>query len=358
MGAALMLGRRGLGQAWPNPAVGCVIVKDGRLLARGWTQASGRPHAERHALDQLAPGAARGATAYVTLEPCSHTGKTPPCADALIDAGVARVVMALTDPDPRVNGSGIARLQAAGIDVTTDVLAEQARADQLGFLIRTQVGRPIVTLKLASSFDARIATASGESQWITGPLARAYVQTLRAEHDAVLVGGETARADLPTLNLRGMGARRQPVRIVASAQLNIPHTGPLTDPNTGGPVWLLHGPDVPAIARAFWAKRATLIEVPLSDGTLDMARALQALGDAGLTRVLCEGGGALAASLLRADVVDRVAGFTAGLALGADARPNLGALGVQHLALAPRFELESVRRVGGDVLHLWRSAQT
>ncbi|NHX27613.1 bifunctional diaminohydroxyphosphoribosylaminopyrimidine deaminase/5-amino-6-(5-phosphoribosylamino)uracil reductase RibD, partial [Escherichia coli] len=168
MALALSLGQRGMGQCWPNPAVGCVIVKDGRIVGRGWTQPGGRPHAEVVALAQ-AGAAARGATAYITLEPCAHHGKTPPCAEALIAAGVARVVTALTDPDPRVAGGGHAMLRAAGIDVTTGVLADQARADHKGFLLARTIGRPMVTLKLATSFDGRIATASGESQWITGP---------------------------------------------------------------------------------------------------------------------------------------------------------------------------------------------
>lgn len=354
MGLALSLGRRGLGQTWPNPAVGCVLVKNNRLLARGWTQAGGRPHAERHALDWLPEGAARGAVAYVTLEPCSHTGQTPPCAEALIAAGVVRVVVAIEDPDPRVSGQGLARLRAAGIKVTCGVLAEEATADQRGFLTRILRGRPFVTLKLASSFDGRIATATGESQWITGPEARQYVQVLRATHDAVLVGGNTARADLPALTLRGMGERRPPVRIVASAGLDIPTTGPLAEDQTGAPVWLLHGPNPPPEALAFWAKRANCREVALdAQGCLNMAAAMNRLGEAGLTRVLCEGGGQLAASLLRAGLVDQVVGFTAGVMLGADGLPNLGALEVAQLADAPRFELAASRPVGEDLMHIW-----
>lgn len=354
MGLALSLGRRGLGQTWPNPAVGCVLVKDGRLLARGWTQPGGRPHAERHALDAVQADAAKGATAYVTLEPCSHTGQTPPCADALIDAGIARVVVAIEDPDPRVSGQGLAKLQAAGIEVTSGVLAAEATEDQRGFLTRIEQGRPLLTLKLASSFDGRIATASGESQWITGPEARQYVQVLRASHDAVLVGGNTARADLPALTLRGMGVRRSPIRIVASANLDIPQTGPLAEDETDAPIMLLHGPTPSKPTHAFWAKRATCHAVSVgSDGQLDMQDALAQLGAAGLTRVLCEGGGQLAASLLRAGMVDRVVGFTAGVMLGADGLPNLGALGLTQLGNAPRFDLTECRRVGKDIMHVW-----
>ena len=355
MALALSLGRRGLGQTWPNPAVGCVIVKDRRLLARGWTQAGGRPHAEQHVLSQLSQGAARGATAYVTLEPCSHTGQTPPCASALTDAGLARVVVATGDPDPRVSGKGLTMLRDAGIEVGTGVLEEEARRDQQGFLMRVSHGRPMLTLKLASSFDGRIATATGESQWITGSQARGEVQALRASHDAVMVGGSTAREDLPSLTLRGMGDRRQPVRVVVSAGLDIPTHGPLAEDDSGAPVWLIHGDTTPQSARDFWTARgATLLEVAAGPSGLDMADALQALGRAGLTRVLCEGGGSLAASLLAADVVDQVVGFTAGVMLGATGRPNLGALEYPALADAPRFSLTETRRVGDDIMHHWQ----
>ena len=213
MDHALRLARRGLGNVWPNPAVGCVIVADGRIAGRGWTQPGGRPHAERMALDMAGP-AARGATAYVTLEPCAHHGRTPPCAEGLIRAGVARVVTALTDPDPRVAGRGHAMLRAEGIEVTEGVRAEAAAALQRGFLSRVTLGRPMVTLKLATSFDGRIATATGESRWITGGAARRHVHLLRLTHDAVMVGAGTARADRPALNVRGFGPVRQPVRVV------------------------------------------------------------------------------------------------------------------------------------------------
>ena len=201
MAHALALGRRGLGRVWPNPAVGCVIVQDGRIVGRGFTQPGGRPHAETMALAQ-AGDAARGATVYVTLEPCSHHGQTPPCAQALIDAGVAHVVGAIQDSDPRVNGAGFDMLRAAGIKVTTGVCAEIAAEDHAGFFAKTTLGRPFLTLKLANSFDGRIATASGDSQWITGPQARRLVHGMRANHDAVLVGAGTARADDPMLTVQ------------------------------------------------------------------------------------------------------------------------------------------------------------
>ncbi|TMV78731.1 bifunctional diaminohydroxyphosphoribosylaminopyrimidine deaminase/5-amino-6-(5-phosphoribosylamino)uracil reductase RibD, partial [Thioclava sp. BHET1] len=249
MRLALGLGARGLGQCWPNPAVGCVIVRDGRIVGRGWTQPGGRPHAEVRALMQ-AGEAARGATAYVTLEPCAHHGKTPPCSEALIAAGVARVVTALEDPDPRVAGGGHAKLRAAGIAVVEGVEAEAAARDHRGFLNRVVTGRPMLTLKLATSFDGRIATASGESRWITGPEARHFVHALRHNHDAVLVGGGTARADDPALTVRGFGDVRQPVRVVAARRLDLPLDGQLARTAGAVPVWLLHDPEQtdPALA--------------------------------------------------------------------------------------------------------------
>jgi len=353
MRLALSLAARGLGNVWPNPAVGCVIVKDGRIVGRGWTQPGGRPHAERRALDQAGP-AARGATAYVTLEPCAHYGKTPPCAEGLIEAGVSRVVSALEDPDPRVAGGGHTMLRAAGVTVDVGLMGAEARALQAGFLSRITSGRPWVALKLATSFDGRIALANGESQWITGEQARSRVHALRARFDAVLVGGGTARADDPLLTVRSFAPLRQPVRVVASASLDLPRAR-LAASASEVPLWLVHGPDASQEARDFWAGTgAELIEIPLHDGSLDSAALMMALGERGLTRVFCEGGGQFAASLMRAGLVDELIGFTAGVALGADARPALGALGLERLDAAPRFALVSSEEIGGDILHRWR----
>jgi diaminohydroxyphosphoribosylaminopyrimidine deaminase/5-amino-6-(5-phosphoribosylamino)uracil reductase len=357
MDLALSLGRRGLGHVWPNPAVGCVIVNGGRIVGRGWTQPGGRPHAEVVALAQ-AGAAARDATAYVTLEPCSHHGETPPCAEALIAADVARVVVALGDPDPRVNGRGIGMLRAAGIEVVTGPGAETARADQVGFLSRVERGRPMVTLKLAASLDGRIATATGESQWITGPEARRHVHALRMTHDAVMVGAGTARADDPTLTVRDMGARHQPVRVVLSRHLDLPLTGKLARTARDVPVWLIHGDRAPGEVVSAWeGLGARCFAVPVVQGQIDVAAALAALGAAGLTRVFCEGGGGLAASLLAEGLVDEFMGFTAGLALGAEGRPALAAMGVGALSDAPRMELVETRIVGADVLHRWRAVR-
>lgn len=356
MRLALSLGRRGLGNTWPNPAVGCVIVRDGRIVGRGWTAPGGRPHAEPQALAQ-AGAQARGATAYVTLEPCSHHGQTPPCAQALIDAGVARVVSPLTDNDPRVNGQGFGMLRAAGIEVQTGLLADEAMRDNAGFFQRNEIGRPWLTLKLANSFDGRIATASGESQWITGPQARQMVQAQRAMHDAVMVGGGTARADDPSLNVRSFTPPRQPVRVVISRHLDLPLMGNLARTAREVPVWICHGPGAdPNLIEAWSGLGATLLECRLQGRQIDPASALEQLAAQGLTRVFCEGGGMLAASLLAADLVDELVGFTAGIALGAEGRPSLGALGLDRLAQAPRFDLVETRQVGADVLHRWYRA--
>ncbi|QFS83842.1 Riboflavin biosynthesis protein RibD [Roseivivax sp. THAF40] len=353
MAHALMLGARNMGQTWPNPAVGCVIVKDGRVVGRGSTQPGGRPHAETEALS-MAGAAARGATAYVTLEPCAHHGLTPPCTDALIAAGIARVVAPFSDSDPRVSGKGFEMLRAAGIAVETGVMAEEAARDHVGFLKRVRIGRPHLTLKLATSLDGRIATATGESQWITGPAARAFVHAARAKSDAVMVGAGTARADDPSLTARGMGVKRQPVRVVVSRLIDLPLMGNLARTARDVPVWICHGPDAPAETRAAWqGLGARLLPCALAGRQLDPASVLDALGQTGLTRVFCEGGGALAATLMQADLVDEFMGFTAGLALGAEGRPGIGALGIDRLVEARRFTLAETRDVGGDILHRW-----
>ncbi|PSL20012.1 diaminohydroxyphosphoribosylaminopyrimidine deaminase/5-amino-6-(5-phosphoribosylamino)uracil reductase [Shimia abyssi] len=342
-----------MGRCWPNPAVGCVIVKDERIVGRGWTQPGGRPHAEPVALAQ-AGAAAAGATAYVTLEPCAHHGQTPPCAEALIAAKVARVVVAVEDSDARVSGRGLAMLRDAGIDVTTGVLADEAARDLQGFFLKTDLGRPFLTLKLASSLDGRIATATGESQWITGPEARREVHAMRMRHDAVMVGGGTARADDPSLTVRGLGVAHQPVRVVVSRRLDMPLMSNLARTAKDIPVWVAHGPDADSTLLRTWRDiGAELLPCNLDGAHVSPVAVLNALGQKGITRVFCEGGGALAASLLGADLVDELLTFSAGMVLGAEGHPAIGALGVERLSAAPRFELQSQRVVGADVMTVW-----
>jgi diaminohydroxyphosphoribosylaminopyrimidine deaminase/5-amino-6-(5-phosphoribosylamino)uracil reductase len=360
MGTALMLARRGLGSAWPNPAVGCVIGRDEIVLGRGHTQPGGRPHAERVALDEARARygsvALRGATAWITLEPCAHHGRTPPCAEALVEAGIGRVVAALPDPDPRVDGAGFARLRAAGLTVEVGLRAAEAERLHAGFLSRLLRGRPRVTLKLATSLDGRIATATGESRWITGPEARARVHMMRAETDAVLIGRGTAMADDPMLDVRLPGLEaRSPVRVVLDSSLALPLSSRLARTALAPPLWILHAPDAePARRAALVASGARPVAVPRgAGGGLDPTLCLDALGGLGLTHVLCEGGGALAAALLRADLVDEIVWFRAGVALGDDGTPSLGRLGFAALAEAPRFRLAETLVLGGDVMTTW-----
>ena len=291
MGAALALSQRGVGRTAPNPSVGCVIVAEGRVVGRGWTQPGGRPHAEAMALAQ-AGAAARGATAYVTLEPCAHLSpRGAACADALVAARVARVVIAAGDPDPRTNGEGAARLQAAGIAVATGVRTAEAEAVMAGFFSRLRQGRPHITLKLAVSLDGSVALASGESQWITGARARAHAHLERARADLILVGRGTLSADNPRLDVRLPGlADRSPKMAVMSA----------TDSGRDG---VRH---------------------------LASPAALAAVGDADL--VLAEGGAGLAASLIAADLVDRLLLYRAPILIGG--RPALSAIGLPDLASA------------------------
>jgi diaminohydroxyphosphoribosylaminopyrimidine deaminase/5-amino-6-(5-phosphoribosylamino)uracil reductase len=356
MRAALGLARRGLGNVWPNPAVGCVIARDGRVIGRGWTQPGGRPHAETEALAR-AGAAAQGATAYVTLEPCCHWGRTPPCADALIAAGISRAVAATEDPDPRVAGGGIARLRQAGIAVETGLCEAEAAEINAGFFQRVRLGRPLVTLKLATSLDGRIATASGESRWITGPAARERAHLLRATHDAVLVGTGTVLADDPQLTCRLPGLeRRLPVRVALDRELRIPLDARLVAEARQTPTWLVAFPSADSQRRQALADAGVEIVVTEADagGRIDLAATLAALGGRGLTRLLVEGGGRLAATLLRAGLVDRLVWLHAPLLLGGDGLPAVAELGLDALAAAPAFERISIEPVGADLLSTYR----
>lgn len=347
MVAALRLSRRGLGNVWPNPAVGCVIVRDGLVVGRGWTQPGGRPHAEVMALRQ-AGEKAQGATAYVTLEPCSHFGKSPPCADALIQAGIRRCVSALTDSDPRVSGRGLERLRAAGITVHNGLLADQARAHNLGFFLRVERGRPLFTLKTATSLDGRIALENGDSQWITGPEARTLTHRLRAEHDAVLVGSGTVVADDPDLRCRLPGVDPRPVvRVVLDARLRTPAEGSLLRTVDQAPVWIVTSDAAMQTQDAALLTRNGATLIPLVDPH-DCHAIAAALADRGLTRVMIEGGGQVAGSFLRAGLVDRAIWFRAPKILGGDARAGVGALGLTCLTDNPEYRRVRLVTVGED----------
>ncbi|HKJ74498.1 MAG TPA: bifunctional diaminohydroxyphosphoribosylaminopyrimidine deaminase/5-amino-6-(5-phosphoribosylamino)uracil reductase RibD [Alphaproteobacteria bacterium] len=357
MSVALALAARGLGRVWPNPAVGCVVVRpeSGIVVGRGCTQPGGRPHAETEALSQ-AGAAAKGAAAYVTLEPCSHHGETPPCAEALIEAGVARVVAAIEDPDPRVSGKGMARLNAAGIETSTGLLSDEARALNRGFFTRVALGRPMFTLKTATTLDGRIATAGRDSKWITGAPARAKGHQLRAEHDGVMTSYGTVIADDPMLNCRVPGLEsRSPIRVVVDGGLQTPLSSQVVRTAREIPTWIVtrRNPDV-ARREALEQAGVDVLEVNGSaDGRPDMVQAAELLGNRGLTRVLVEAGGIFAASLFKAELVDAVAWFRAAKVIGGDGLPAIGDLGLPGIYAMIGFERISTLALGEDVLETY-----
>lgn len=356
MRIAIGLARRGHGNVSPNPSVGCVLVKDGSIVGRGWTQPGGRPHAETEAL-RRAGAAARGATAYVTLEPCAHQGETPPCAGALIEAGIARVVIGVRDPDPRVDGGGIEMLMAAGIDITENVCAAAAVDAAIGFLTRLRDGRPAVTVKTATTLDGSIATAAGDSQWITGPVSRAFGHGMRARHDAILVGARTAIADNPSLTCRLPGLENaSPVRVVVDGRNELPLTHDLVASARDTPTWMLTRADGDAARRNAYADAGlTLIDVAVdADGNLDLAEALRALGERGITRLMVEGGGRIIAGLLKADLVDRLVWIRADAVIGGDGVPAIAGFGIRELDEAVKFVKVSSRPAGADTIETYQ----
>lgn len=357
MQVALGLARRGLGNTYPNPAVGCLLSRpdlNNRIVGRGWTQPGGRPHAETVALKQAGTDA-KGATAYVTLEPCCHHGKTPPCSEALIGAGVARVVVALKDPDPRVAGQGLEALSAAGIDVVTGVCGDEAAAVNAGFISRITRNRPLFTLKTATTLDGRIATSNGDSQWITGEKARAEGHVLRASHDAILTGIGTIQADNAVLTCRLPGCEDcSPVRIILDSNLSIaPDHAVIKSATSDDPVWIFtNSSKDPEIAENDG------VTVFKGDGTsgerIDPVNVAQTLGEQGMTRVLVESGGGVSTSFLEAGLIDEVVWFRAASVIGGDGMPAIESLGVDKLAAARKFQRISARQVGADMMETYR----
>jgi diaminohydroxyphosphoribosylaminopyrimidine deaminase/5-amino-6-(5-phosphoribosylamino)uracil reductase len=356
MALALSLGRRGQGQTWPNPAVGAVVVKDGVIVGRGWTQPGGRPHAEPEALAR-AGAAARGATLYVTLEPCSHFGKSPPCADAVIASGITRVVSAIEDPNPEVAGQGHAKLRAAGIIVDIGSGALEAARDHAGHFRRVRDKRPHVILKLAISPDDRIAAAGRKPVAITGEAARARVHLLRAQCDAILVGIGTVLADDPMLTCRlpGMEAR-SPVRVVLDRALRIPGTSRLVHTARETPLWVMTSnlSEAPA-AMKLGASGAQVIRVPTTTTPpgLDLAAALHALAEKGITRLLVEGGARVASSFVAADLVDEVWLLRGATPVGADGVPALDALPLSAITQSPAFKVRASESLQSDTLTIY-----
>jgi diaminohydroxyphosphoribosylaminopyrimidine deaminase / 5-amino-6-(5-phosphoribosylamino)uracil reductase len=335
----------------PNPWVGCVLVRDGVIVGEGATEPPGGPHAEVGAL-RAAGERARGATAYVTLEPCAHHGRTPPCVDALVEAGVARVVVGIEDPDPLVGGRGIARLREHGVPVDLGVAAADVRRQLAPYIVHRDEGRAYVVLKSASSIDGRIAARDGSSRWLTGPSARADAHELRADSQAVVVGAGTAITDRPTLTARDtvVPVTRQPLRVVLDASGRVPAGGPLFDtelaptlvvttdaaPDAAASAWAAAGAKVQAVARA-------------DDGGVDLRATVELLAGLGVVQALVEGGAQVAGALLDAGLVDRLVVYVAPTVLGADGVPGFAHSGPRTIADAPRFRLTGVAPLGGDV---------
>jgi diaminohydroxyphosphoribosylaminopyrimidine deaminase/5-amino-6-(5-phosphoribosylamino)uracil reductase len=355
MRLALAEARQALGRTFPNPAVGAVVFRGDRVLGRGRTQPPGGPHAEVVALERAARrhgrAALRGAALAVTLEPCCHHGRTPPCTDAVLAAGVARVFVGHLDPHPQVAGRGVRRLRRAGLSVSLGVLEAACREQHRGFLSQVERGRPFVTLKLAASLDGRIATASGASRWITGPAARALVHRLRARTDAVMIGSETALADDPELTARRGGrAVHRPIRVLVDSALRVPPTARVYR-ELPERTWVLCSERASVRRRRLLGARGVrLLRLPPRAGHLPLGTALRRLGAEGLGTLLVEGGGRLAAALLRAGLVDEVLWLAAPLLIGAEGRPAVGPLGLARLEDAPRLALAGVRRLDADLL--------
>lgn len=347
MRLALALGRRGLGNTWPNPAVGALVVKDGVILGRGWTQAGGRPHAETIALKRAGENAL-GATLYVTLEPCSHHGKTRPCVDAILKAGIARVVSALEDPNPQVAGQGHGKLLAKGIAVEIGVGAEEAHRDHAGHIRRMRDNRPDVLLKLALSADGKVGLAGRKPTAISGEAARARVFLMRARSDAILVGVGTVLADDPALTCRlpGMEAR-SPVRVVLDARLRVPLATAVVATARETPTWVFGAPKASAMAEeVLRAKGVEVFRVKEKNGKLDLARVLHILAERGITRLMVEGGPTVAASFVKADLVDEAALIRGSAAIGADGIDALEGLPLD--ALTGKMTPRGSERVGAD----------
>jgi len=347
MARALHLAQRGLYGTTPNPRVGCVMVRDGHVIGEGWHEKAGLPHAEAAALNAVvgAGETATGATAYITLEPCSHFGRTPPCADALIEAGVARVVAAMQDPNPLVAGQGMARIAKAGIEVASGLLAAEATELNIGFVSRMTRGRPWLRLKVAASIDGKTALNNGVSQWITGPDARRDAHAWRARSCAVLTGIGTVRDDNPRLTVREVPTTRQPLRVVIDSRLETPLDAAVLE---GGNVLIAAAKDDAARSAALRARGAEIVLLPNADGKVDLAGLMLELGRRGINEVLAEAGTRLNGSLLVSGCVDELLIYQAPLLIGDAARGMFGLAELTDLAGARRLNIIERRVVGAD----------
>ena len=356
MNIALRLADRNIGNVYPNPSVGCLIIKNDRVVGRGWTQLGGRPHAEAMALGQAGPNAA-GATVYSTLEPCSHFGQTPPCSDALIAAGIKRLVGGMRDPDPRVNGNGFLKLREAGIEVTDGVQEELAIELNKSFVSKIKNKSPVVTLKLATSIDSKISTKMGESKWITGNQARHSVHFQRSRHDAILTGIGTVIADDPMLNCRIKGLEdRSPVRVILDTKLKISANNQIASSAAEYETIVFTTNEAKHGKQVQLEKLGIKIEPTEMDknGKVSIIAVLEALADNGITSVLVESGGQLAAEFIRLNLVDYLLVYRAPIVIGGDGVAAIGNVGLSTLNMAVPFERIQTEGLGIDLLDTYR----
>jgi len=355
MDAALNLARRGLGNTWPNPTVGCVIVKHNRVVGRGWTSPGGRPHAETEALKRAGQNAF-GSIVYVTLEPCNHYGQTQPCTEALIDARVDKVVIATLDPDPRVSGSGQKRLEEAGILVEVGLLRLEAAEINRGFFSRVKLSKPFITLKIATTLDGKIATQNGESEWITGEVARKAGHKLRANHDAIMVGSGTSISDNPSLTCRLSGIEnKHKLRIVLDGRLRVPEDGVLAQTAKKVPVLIFTAfgdKDKFKKIKRLEALGVSVVIIKKNGKRMDFKAIMEELSARGITRLLVEGGGSLAASLMLSDLVDEIAWFRAPTIMGDDGVSAVANLGLDKLDEITKFARKYQLTLGDDSLEV------
>ena len=354
MSVALSLAKRTKGATWPNPNVGCVIVKDDNLIGRGWTAPTGRPHAETQAL-KSAGAASANSTAYVTLEPCAHTGKTKPCTSSLIRANVARVVIATRDPDPRVSGQGLKLLKNAGISITEGILKDEACYEHFGFFNRILNGKPKITLKLATSLDGKIATKNNESKWITGERSRKLTHLYRMQSDAVMIGSRTAIMDDPSLNVRHITSKQQPAKIIIDTTLKTPLTSKIFQSANEFKTIICCGHNVDQSLVSIWINQGSkIIKCKTNmDSKIDLIDAMKHLGTIGINNIFCEGGASLATSLLKADLIDEFISMTSGLLIGANGRSVVGSFDNLSISKLPILKLRESYKYGQDVVSIW-----
>ncbi|TYP57801.1 bifunctional diaminohydroxyphosphoribosylaminopyrimidine deaminase/5-amino-6-(5-phosphoribosylamino)uracil reductase RibD [Thermosediminibacter litoriperuensis] len=349
MRRALDLAKKGRGTTSPNPMVGAVLVRDGEIVGEGYHRKAGEPHAEVEALAQ-AGERARGAELYVNLEPCCHYGRTPPCAEAIIRAGVKRVVAAMADPNPLVAGKGIKRLKEAGVEVVVGVLEEEARKLNEVFIKYIITGRPFVAAKIAQSLDGKIALASGESRWITGEPARVKAHEFRSWYDAVMAGVGTVLADDPLLTCRLPGKRKSPVRIVVDSGARMPPDARMLKCEGGRVILATTERADSERVSALMERGVEVIKVPAAEGRVDLSRLMGILGGMGITSVLVEGGATLTASLIKKNLVDKLLVFVAPVVIGGEGIDSVSKLYIGRLSQAPRFKFHSAEAIGGDLL--------